>query len=134
MGRLVVSKALLMIVEDDPNVASFLETTLSKDYDTRVACDGKQALDILESATPDLVILDVRLPIVSGYDVYCNIRTNTRLEKTRVLVLTGYPDEPETALLREIGAEMIIEKPITPGKLRKSVRELLAAEHHVDQS
>jgi DNA-binding response OmpR family regulator len=124
-----VNNAVVIIVEDDPNVASFLETTLTVDYETRLATNGAEALQLLEHVAPDLVVLDIRLPGASGVDICRRIRSEERLSSTKVLIVTGYVDSPETKEIYHIGVDALLKKPITPHRLRRTVRQLLEGEN-----
>jgi two-component system response regulator MprA len=123
-----VDKAVVLIVEDDPNVASFLETTLRIDYETRLVTDGAEALQLLEHVAPDLVVLDIRLPGASGVDISRRIRSEKRLSSAKLLIVTGYPDSPEVDEIHQIGVDALLKKPITPHRLRRTVRQLLGGE------
>ena len=124
-----MDKAVVIIVEDDPNVASFLETTLTVDYETRLVTNGAEALQLLEHVAPDLVVLDIRLPGVSGVDVCRRIRGEKRLSSAKLLIVTGYPDSPEMKEIDQIGVDALLKKPITPHRLRRVVRQLLGGEN-----
>lgn len=124
-----MDKAVVIIVEDDPNVASFLETTLTVDHETRLVTNGAEALQLLEHVTPDLVVLDIRLPGVSGVDVCRRIRSEKRLSSAKLLIVTGYPDSPEMQEINQIGVDALLKKPITPHRLRRAVRQLLGGEN-----
>ncbi|MBN1423348.1 response regulator [Candidatus Fermentibacteria bacterium] len=120
-----MSRALVLIVEDDPDVASFLEAALSDEYETRVAFDGVSAQRLLEEITPDLVVLDVRLPCMSGPQLCRMIRNTERLSSTPLLVVTGYPESAEAGSIREMGVDRILAKPVTPRRLRQAAKTLL---------
>jgi len=120
-----VEKAQILIVEDDPNVASFLEKTLSSSYSITIANDGIQAMEILKNLNPHLMILDVRLPEISGVELYLRVKEDKRFVGMRVLAITGFPDHPDTAQMVESGVDMVLEKPITAGRIRKTVETLL---------
>jgi DNA-binding response OmpR family regulator len=124
-----VDKAVVVIVEDDPNVASFLEATLATDYETRLVTNGVEALKLLDAAVPDLVVLDIRLPGASGVDITRKIRSEKRLSGAKLLIVTGYPDSPETKAIHQIGVDALLKKPITPHRLRRTVRQLLQREN-----
>ncbi len=124
-GMILTDKPVVVIVEDDPNVASFIEATLSTKCDTMVASDGKRALEMLNKVDPDLVVLDVRLPVVSGLEVCRKIRGDERFNKAKLLVVTGFPNSLEMSQINDIGVDALLEKPVTPYLLRKTVVSLL---------
>jgi DNA-binding response OmpR family regulator len=116
---------VVLIVEDDPDVASFLETTLGDDHETRVAADGRSAQKLLDRITPDLIVLDVRLPFVSGVELCHMIRSSERLRCTPILVVTAFPDSAEVSRIRQMGVERILSKPVTPRRLREAAHAIL---------
>lgn len=120
-----MSRALVLIVEDDPDVASFLEAALGDEYDTRVIFDGVSAQRALEEITPDLIVLDVRLPLMSGAQLCRLIRTTERLGRVPVLVVTGYPESAEVGQIKGMGVDRVLAKPITPKRLRQAAKALL---------
>ena len=121
-----MSRALVVVVEDDPDVASFLETALSDAYDTRVAVDGVAAQRMLDQLTPDLIVLDVRLPCMSGAELCKVIRSDERLRRTPILVVTGFPESPEVGIIRNMGVDRILAKPVTARRLIEAVRAIIA--------
>lgn len=124
-GALIM--AMVVIVEDDPDVASFLEMALKERYDIRVATDGEMAKRVLSEVVPDLVVLDVRLPHTSGTELCRMMRGSPHLSRTPILVVTGYPDSPEASALRDLGVEKILSKPVTARRLLDAVEGALSA-------
>lgn len=122
-----MSKAVVIIVEDDPDVASFLDTTLRDEFETMVAGDGVAASRLLDQTVPDLVVLDVRLPCLSGPELCQMIRSSARLSRTPILVVTGFPESTEAGLMRDMGVDRILAKPVTARRLLATVREILSA-------
>jgi len=112
---MAVSKVL--IVEDDQSLTAALKYSLSKEgYDVANAVDGSQALDIARAEKPDIIILDVMLPKMSGFEV-CRV---LRKEMTvPILMLTAREDEADKVVGLDMGADDYMTKPF-------SVRELLA--------
>jgi DNA-binding response OmpR family regulator len=110
----------ILIVEDDPNLLATLKYNLVKDgYEIVTAADGSQALEIARSEKPELVILDLMLPKLSGFEV-CRI---LRKEMTvPIMMLTARTDEVDKIVGIEIGADDYMTKPF-------SMRELLARVH-----
>ena len=85
-----MSKTVL-VADDEPNIVISLEFLLEQGgYRVLVARDGHEALEVIEREVPDLVLLDVMLPRVSGYDVCQRIRQNPAWSKMRVVMVTGF--------------------------------------------
>jgi DNA-binding response OmpR family regulator len=113
----------LLIVEDDPNLLETLKYNLRKEsYDVVTAIDGEQALEIARREKPDLIILDIMLPKLSGFDV-CRI---LRKEMTApILMLTAKADETDKVVGLEIGADDYVTKPFSIRELIARVRAML---------
>ncbi len=121
-----MSRASVVVVEDDPDVASFLEMALGELYDVKVAFDGVAAQRLLDETTPDLVVLDVRLPLLSGVELCRTIRSSPRLAHAAILVVTGYPRSPEVDTMRAMGVDRVLTKPVTARRLLEAARSLLS--------
>ena len=105
------------IIEDDHIISKIFETAVKEaQYETRVIYDGKDALDKLGSNTPDLVVLDLHLPSVSGVQVLKAIRNDRRLARTRVIIVSA--DAVLTDYLRE-DADLVLIKPVGFFQLRE---------------
>jgi two-component system OmpR family response regulator len=107
----------VLIVEDDPNLLATLKYNLQKDgYDAVTAVDGAEALETARKEKPDIIVLDIMLPVMNGFEV-CRI---LRKEMTvPILMLTAKTDEMDKIVGLEIGADDYMTKPF-------SMRELLA--------
>ncbi len=111
----------IIIVEDDKTLLSALKYNLIKDgYDVLTAVDGAQALEVARSENPDLIILDIMLPELSGFDV-CRILRKEGMTMP-ILMLTAKTDEVDKVVGLELGADDYMTKPF-------SLRELLARIH-----
>ena len=109
-------KPLALIVEDDDEqVSIFAEALRRAEYETEVAQDGQLALTRLGEIVPDLVVLDLHLPYISGREILRQIRTNARLAETRVIIATA---APSTADMLRHEADLVLIKPISFIQLR----------------
>jgi DNA-binding response OmpR family regulator len=110
-----VSKFAL-IIEDDIDLSTiFAEALKNAKYDTEVIHDGNTALERLTTMTPDVVVLDLHLPGVDGTNILREIRADTRLSETRVLVATADARLAETL---QDQADLVLVKPISFSQLR----------------
>jgi DNA-binding response OmpR family regulator len=116
------------IVEDEDNIALALSTVLGREgwRLTRVA-DGAGALAAMRADPPDLVILDVMLPNVSGYEICQQIRLDPALAETRILMMTARGNAVERRKGLALGADGFIAKPFDLRDLIGQARRLLAA-------
>ena len=106
-----------LIVEDDVNIAELLKIYLQKDgFDTENAYDGEKALEVFETFRPDIVLLDIMLPKMDGWQVCREIRKTAR---TPIIMLTAKGESMDKVSGLEMGADDYITKPFDPD--RKSV-------------
>lgn len=109
-------KPLALIIEDDPDISIvFGEALRSAGFETEAVTMGKEALARLEASTPDIVVLDMNLPQVSGDTLLDKIRSDPRLGKTRIIVATA---DAQAADLIQARADLVLLKPISFTQLR----------------
>ncbi len=117
----------VLVIEDEESILLSLEFLLGKEgYAVATARDGAAALQELEKATPDLVLLDVMLPLVDGFELCRLIRGNPRSRDARILLLTARGRETEIARGMALGADAYMTKPFSTRDLMDRVRQLLA--------
>jgi DNA-binding response OmpR family regulator len=120
-----MSKTVL-IADDEPNIVISLEFLLEQDgYRVLLARDGHEALEAIEREVPDLVLLDVMLPRLSGYDVCQRIRQKPELAKVRVIMLTARGREVEVTKGLALGADAYVTKPFSTRDLLEQIRRQL---------
>jgi DNA-binding response OmpR family regulator len=119
------NKALkILIVEDDPGISTMLSTFFSShDADTQVAPDGKQALELFTSFSPDIIILDIVLPYMDGLSILDKLRTDS--QQTPVILLTDKSSVEEKLTGFEHGADDYVTKPFSPKELWMRVQAIL---------
>jgi two-component system, OmpR family, phosphate regulon response regulator PhoB len=111
--------ALILIVEDERDLATTLEYNLGREgYRTRVAYTGHEALTAVSKEAPDLVLLDVMLPDLSGVEVCRRLRQNEKMKAVPIVMVTARGEEIDRVVGFEVGADDYVVKPF-------SVRELL---------
>jgi len=114
----------ILIVEDEPDVAFGLTEDLRRHgYETDVATDGERALRAVESGRPDLILLDVMLPKLDGFDVCRELRR--RGAAMPIILLTAKAHESEKVLGLELGADDYVTKPFSPRELRARIQARL---------
>jgi two-component system OmpR family response regulator len=113
----------ILVVEDDPNILEALRYNLGKEgYDTFTAVDGVQALEAARASKPDLIILDIMLPKMSGFEV-CRI---LRKEKAvPIIMLTARDDEIDKVTGLDLGADDYMTKPFSMRELMARIRAML---------
>jgi DNA-binding response OmpR family regulator len=123
-----MSKTVL-IADDEPNIVISLEFLLEQaGYRVLVAHDGQEALEVIQRQPPDLVLLDVMLPRLSGFDVCQRIRENPQWQHMRIVMLTAKGREVEISKGLALGANAYITKPFSTQELLAQIGAQLAVE------
>lgn len=117
----------ILVVDDDPVVRRILLELLNKNYSVILASTGVQLPDLIQKHTPDLVILDVMLPWVNGFELCRVIKSHPQGEKLPVLFLTGCKEKEDLMTGKEVGASGYLTKPFYAKNLYREVERLLAA-------
>jgi len=125
----VAATKTILVVDDEPDVVSFLETTLkAEDFAVLSAYDGISALDICGTEKPDLVLLDIMMPMMSGYEVCEQIKANPVTQDIPVLFLSSAHTPEARAQSFRVGALELIKKPFLPKELIAQIRRHLPRE------
>lgn len=129
-----MGKARLLVVEDDVDIANMLKIYFSgMDFNVDVAHRGSDALEMTRHVLPHLIVLDIMLPDIDGYEVCRNLRTNTRTSHIPVIFLTQKDERSDKLQGLELGADDYITKPFdieelklrVQGAIRRAERESL---------
>jgi DNA-binding response OmpR family regulator len=116
--------ARVLVVEDDPSIVLGLRMNLETEgYEVAVATDGEEALRLARGEPWDLIILDIMLPKVNGYEVVCALRAEH--DRTPVLILSARTSEVDKIMGLDLGADDYVTKPFSVGELLARVRAAL---------
>ena len=118
----MVNKQTLLVVEDEPNMLAFMKAILAPEYKVLEARDGKQALQMVMSHCPDLLILDMMLPDMDGMAIIEKVRTWSQLP---IVVVSARDHEDDKVDALDIGADDYITKPFGTSELRARIRAAL---------
>ena len=115
----------ILLVDDEQDIVEFLQYNLEKEgFDVITAYDGKEALEkIIEK--PDLIVLDVMMPNMDGYEVCSRIRATNGFRETPIIFLTAKSSEMDEVKGLELGADDFIQKPVSPKKIIARVKSNL---------
>lgn len=116
----------VLIADDEPNIVTALEFLLQRNgYEVSIARNGDEALKLIEQNRPDLVLLDVMMPLRSGYEVCQMVRAREDLRHIKIVVLTakGRPADANKGLA--LGADLYITKPFSNRELIAKINGLL---------
>ena len=122
----------ILVVDDEPTIRELAEELLtSAGYNVLMATDGRQALDLARKEHPDLILLDLVMPGISGIGVVQEIRNDLRLKETPVLIMSAIdPEEEVSSVLREYGVAEILSKAEFAKSLVSRVQEILFNQAH----
>lgn len=119
-----MARPLVLIVDDEVGLLRLFSNLVERlDCETVQAIDGATAMDVLDQLTPDLLILDLAMPEVSGFDVLQYVRSIPRLDSMKIMILTARPNlVPEVEAL---GIDCWVAKPVMPADFLDVVNEVL---------
>jgi two-component system, OmpR family, alkaline phosphatase synthesis response regulator PhoP len=118
----------ILIADDEPNILISLEFLMKREgYEVVLARDGQEAIDAIQRERPALVLLDVMMPIKTGFDVCHEVRASDALKDTLIVMLTAKGRDTDVAKGLALGANAYMTKPFSTKELVQKVRELLGA-------
>lgn len=116
----------ILIADDEPNILISLEFLMKREgYEVVLARDGQEAIDAILRERPALVLLDVMMPVKTGFDVCHEVRANEAVRETPIVMLTAKGRETDMVKGLALGANAYMTKPFSTKDLAQKVRELL---------
>ena len=121
------AKPIVLLIDDDPDILEFLEYNLrSNDYKVHTALGGREALRLVPAVIPDLILLDMMMPEMSGIEVCEKLRSMPALNKTYIIFLTARIEDHSELAGFSAGADDYINKPIKPALLLSRMKAVLS--------
>jgi two-component system alkaline phosphatase synthesis response regulator PhoP len=118
----------ILIADDEPNILISLEYLMKREgHEVLLAHDGREALEAIRQHRPDVVLLDVMMPVKSGFDVCQEVRADDSLAQVRILMLTAKGRDTDVAKGLALGADGYMTKPFSTRELVTRVQALLEA-------
>jgi len=118
----------ILIADDEPNIVVSLEFLMKqRGYDIRVVSNGAEALEAIGEFRPDLILLDVMMPRVSGYDVCQKVRENPEWHGIKIIMLSAKGRDVEVNKGLAVGADAYVTKPFATKDLIEQVAQMLGA-------
>jgi DNA-binding response OmpR family regulator len=127
-GRKELAMHRILIVDDEPNIVLALELLMKKEgFEVHTVDDGEKAFLAVGEFRPDLVLLDIMMPKMDGYEVCQRIRSDASFKDVRIIMLTAKGREVEKEKGLALGADSYITKPFSTREVVMRVKNLLAA-------
>lgn len=120
-----MAKRILVVEDNDLNRKLFCDVLRANGFEVEPVADGELVLNAARAFAPDLVIMDIQLPHVSGIDLIAALKRDTALARTPVLAVTAYAGKGDEERIRDAGAADYLSKPVSIGPFMAAVRALL---------
>ena len=120
----------ILVIDDELSIRLLLENFLSQDYDVICKSDGIQALEWLEGNLPDLIICDIQMPNMDGYEYLEKVRQRGYTKHTPVIMLSGTEASKERIKCYKLGAQDYLTKPFNPEELEEIIKKNLFPAHY----
>jgi len=121
-----MSKGKILVVDDEIYIVHILDFSLGMEgYEVITALDGEQALEKVKTEKPDLIVLDIMMPKLDGYEVCKNIKSSAGTQHIPVILLSAKGRNVDQKLGFDVGADDYITKPFSPRKLVERINQLL---------
>ncbi|MGB2864335.1 MAG: response regulator [Sedimentisphaerales bacterium] len=130
-----MGKRKILIIEDDRDIVEMLDYNLKEEgYETISALNGEQGITLAGKERPDLIILDIMLPIIDGFEVCRILKNDDRVAHIPIIILSAKSQETDKVVGLELGADDYVTKPFSPRELIARTRAILrrGREEHID--
>jgi DNA-binding response OmpR family regulator len=116
----------VLIVDDEPSIIVPLQFLMEQNgYETSVAFSGEEAIETVAASHPNLILLDIMLPIIDGFEVCQRVRENPEWNDIRIILLTAMGSDANIAKGLALGADAYITKPFSNSEVMAKVKELI---------
>ena len=120
-----MTKSILVVEDQEDNRQILRDLLSSTDYEMIEAENGQQALDAVAKQRPDLILMDIQLPVMDGYEATRRIKANPDWKSIPIIVVTSYALSGDAEKAREAGCDDYVTKPYSPRQLLAKIREYL---------
>jgi putative two-component system response regulator len=122
-----LSECTMLIVDDSETNIDILVDTLGEEYDVAVAMDGESALEAVEENSPDLILLDIMMPDIDGFEVCKRLKSNPETDNIPVVFLSALTEAEDRQKGLDFGAVDFITKPFDSSEIQTKVKQHLLA-------
>ena len=126
-GQSSDERPVVLLVEDHADTRQMYAEFLGQQFRVVEAADGQQAIDMMRAGAPDLLITDLSLPVLDGFEVIARMRVDPALRAVPIICLSGYGGHAHDARAREAGCDRVLQKPCLPDALADAATALLKA-------
>jgi len=123
-----MSKRILIVEDQEDNRAIMRDLLSTAGYELIEAADGEEGVKLAQSERPDLILMDIQLPIIDGYEATRRIKATVELKSIPIIAVTSYALSGDEAKTRVAGCDGYVAKPFSPRELLARVREFLPGE------
>jgi two-component system cell cycle response regulator DivK len=120
-----VAKKVLVVEDNELNLKLFCDLLRAHDYQAEPVRDGREAVARARELAPDLIIMDIQMPYVTGYELILELKADEALRTIPVMAVTAYAGRDDEERIRAAGAESYVSKPISLVRFMEAVRALL---------
>ncbi len=124
-NELPVAKRVLVVEDNELNLKLFCDLLRAHEFETEPVRDGREAVEKARSFTPDLIVMDIQLPHVSGLELIEQIKGDETLKRTPIMAVTAYAGREDEDRIRAAGADAFVSKPISVARFVDEVNALI---------
>jgi len=123
-------KKKILVIDDEQAIRLLLENFLSESFEVTCKSNGREALEWLEGDIPDLIICDIQMPVMDGYQMLEQLRNRSYTKHTPVIMLSSHETSKERVRSYKLGAQDYLTKPFNPEELEEIIRKNLNPIHY----
>lgn len=120
-----MAKRVLVVEDNELNLKLFCDLLKAHGYETVPTRDGREVLELVRAERPDLIVMDIQLPHVSGLDVIRSLKSEDELKTIPVLAVTAFAGKGDDDRIRDEGADAYVSKPISVTRFIETVRKFV---------
>jgi len=120
-----LAKRVLVVEDNELNLKLFCDLLRAHEFETEPVRDGREAVERARAFVPNLIVMDIQLPYVSGYDLILQIKADGDLGKIPIMAVTAYAGREDEDRIRAAGADAYVSKPISVARFVEEVNALL---------